>query len=142
MRPLAPPAPSTVTFFHTLPSKVASFKSPLLVSVYAIAGLPLNVALATDFPSAALSRTVLFQPACGMVTLVVTASDRPRVFFATIENVYEVPFFNPLTMTGLDKALFSTPVLRFLMMYSLTCAVRKFTGGSNVISADESAVKA
>ena len=87
VRPPVPPAPSTVTFFHTLPLKVASFRSPVLVSVYATAGAPLKTVLVTDFPSAPLSKTVDFHAACGVMALLVAGPDAPRVFFAVTENV-------------------------------------------------------
>ncbi|CAB5115200.1 unannotated protein [freshwater metagenome] len=95
-----------------------------------------------DFPSAPLSKTVLFQPACGVIAFVIAGSETPKTFLATTLNVYEVPFFSPDTTTGLETAFFSTPVLIFLIMYSLICAVRRFTGGSNEMSAEASAVKA
>ena len=77
MRPLVPPVPSTVIFFQTFPLSSAILSAPFFESVYARVGKLLKVVLVTLFPSAALSRTVAFQAACGITELVWAASDCP-----------------------------------------------------------------
>ena len=77
-----------------------------------------------------------------MTAFVLASTDSPRAFFATTENVYEVPFLNPENTTGLETLTFSTPVLMFLTIYSLTCEVRMFAGGSKVMSASASPTSA
>ena len=84
MRPAVPPAPSTVDFFHAFPSQIAIFKIPLFESVYAISGLPLKSVLVTCFASAFSSITNLFQPTCGVMGAVMTASEVPLVLDATM----------------------------------------------------------
>ena len=86
VRPDVPPAPSTVDFLQTFPSQVAIFRNPLLLSLYASRGLPLNIVLVTCFASALSSMTNLFHPTCGVTAGVITASDVPLVFDATMLN--------------------------------------------------------
>ena len=86
VRPPIPPSPSTRVFFQTFPLKIASFKFPSLLSLYATTGFPLKTALARFDPSELSSKTTPFQLACGTTDLVLTSTEIPNAFLATIEN--------------------------------------------------------
>ena len=85
--PPTPPWPSITVLVQSFPLNVASFKSPVLLSLYATTDFPLKTALARFDPSELSSNMVLFQLACGVTDLVLAATDCPSAFFATIENV-------------------------------------------------------
>ena len=77
-----PPAPSIVVFFQTNPFQVAIFKTPFTASVKTMMGLPLKVVLAISRPSGVKSTGAVFQPACGIIDLVMASIEVPNMFCA------------------------------------------------------------
>ena len=108
--PRAKEFPSTVVICHVLPPQVASLRSPLLESLYAITGWPRNVVVARFLASALGSIIVLLHDSWGMTTLLVAAGEVPSALVAVTVNVYLFPSTKCGIVTGELAAVTSKPV--------------------------------
>ena len=86
VRPAEPPAPSTVLLLQYEPFQVAIIKSPLAAWVYTMIGFPLNVVVAKSRPSEAKLIGAVFQPACGIIALLIASTEVPKAFWADTAN--------------------------------------------------------